>query len=343
MNRKIIYSGLIGIVLCIVIVAFVYYSKIFGTAVKEDKKIFIASGFSYNNLKSSVLPMLSNGSDFDFVAKLKRFSTPKGGMYLLKKGMSMNDVINILRSGNQTPIKVSFNNQDTVEKLAGRIANQLETDSITLLKTMIAPDFLQKNNFTKKSVLAMYIPNQYEFYWTDSAEKFRNKMLKYYHLFWNKTRLNKAKNIGLTKDEVIVLASIVQKETAQPIERPIVAGLYLNRLKTKGWKLEADPTLIFALKELHGHDIVIKRVLNKDKKINSPYNTYKNSGLPPSLIAMPDISAIDAVLNPAKHNYFFMCASTQKIGFHEFAKTLAQHNRNARKYQQWITEQGINR
>lgn len=341
MSKKIKYI-ILAIIVAIGITGFNFYKKIYKSVVTEDTQIFVKKNTSYNDVKNLLGSKIKSIDNLEYVAKLKKTSQPKVGMYLLKKGMSMNDIVNLLRSGNQTPIKVSFNNQDTLEKLAGRIAEQLKTDSLTLLNTMKDSKFLRNNNFTKKSALGMYIPNQYEFYWTDSAEKFRNKMLKYYNNFWNNTRLKKAKELGLTKNEVITLASIVQKETAQKSEQPMVAGLYLNRLKND-WPLQADPTVIFALKEKQGHDKVFKRVLNKDLLINSPYNTYKNMGLPPTLIAMPDISAIDAVLNPAKHDYFFMCASIEKIGFHDFAKTLAQHNRNAKKYQDWISSKGINR
>jgi UPF0755 protein len=163
-----------------------------------------------------------------------------------------------------------------------------------------------------------------------------------YERFWNESRLHKAKKLNLTNEEVITLASIVQKETAQNSERPIVAGLYLNRLKNR-WPLEADPTIIYALKEKYGQDFNVKRVLLKDLKIDSPYNTYTNRGVPPSLIAMPDISAIDGVLNAKKHNYFYMCANVDKLGYHTFAKSLAQHNRNAAKYHRWMNKQKIHR
>lgn len=324
------------------VLGFNFYNKIYSKAVIKDAKIYIKSDENIESVTAKITPFINNADNFNWVAKKKKYTRPKAGMYLLKKGMNTNDLVNMLRAGNQTPVKVSFNNQDTLEKLAGRIAQQLETDSLTLLNTMKEPAFLKKNDFTEKSVLGMYIPNQYELYWSTSAKNFRNKMLKYYNTFWNKTRLKKAENLGLSEDEVITLASIVQKETAQITERPMVAGLYLNRLRD-GWPLQADPTVIFALKEQQGHDKVFKRVLNKDLRINSPYNTYKNKGLPPTLIAMPDVSSIDAVLNPAKHNYYYMCASVEKIGFHDFAKTLAQHNRNAKKYQRWISKRGINR
>ena len=256
--------------------------------------------------------------------------------------MSNNELVDLLRGGNQTPMKLSFNNQDTLEKLAGRIAEQIEADSISILHAITDQEFLQKNNLTEASVLGIFVPNSYQYFWNTSAEKFRDRSLKEFNTFWNTERIAKAKKLNLTKHEVITIASIVQKETAQASERPLVAGLYLNRLRD-GWPLGADPTIIFALKQKLGQDTVIKRVLNKDLTIDSPYNTYTNRGLPPALISMPDISAIDAVLNDKRHDYYYMCASVTKLGYHEFAKTLAQHNVNASKYHKWVSKQGINR
>ncbi|MDX8553998.1 endolytic transglycosylase MltG [Tenacibaculum sp. 1B UA] len=342
MNKKIILGGIAAIFLIGGIIGFNYYQKIFGKAVIKNGAIYIGSNTSFVDVKKQLSEFVKHPENFVWVAEKKKFTKPKGGKYLLKKGMNMNDVVNLLRSGNQTPITLSFNNQDTLEKLAGRIAEQIEADSITLLQAMKDPSFLATNNLTEKSALGIYIPNSYELYWNTSAEKFRDKMLHEYNRFWTSARLEKAKKLNLSKEEVITLASIVQKETAKKVERPIVAGLYLNRLKDN-WPLQADPTVIYAIKEVKGQDFVVKRVLNKDLVINSPYNTYKNTGLPPTLIAMPDISSIDAVLNHQKHNYYYMCASVDKIGFHEFANSLAQHNRNAVKYQQWINQQGIKR
>ena len=342
MSKKFIFAVIATIVFCCGIIGYNYYQKIFGEAITKDAELYIKSSDTLMDIKNSIEGISKNPNTFLLVAAKKNFSKPKSGRYLLKKGMSNNDLINMLRIGNQTPIKLSFNNQDTLEKLAGRLAQQLETDSTSLLKSFKDKDFLLKNNLTEKSVLQIFIPNSYEFYWNTSADKFRNKILKEYNRFWNKSRLEKAKNLNLSKSEVITLASIVQKETAKKVERPIVAGLYLNRLK-KGWPLQADPTIIYCVKEIKGQDYVVKRVLTADLEINSPYNTYKNKGLPPTLIAMPDISAIDGVLNAQKHNYFYMCANVDKIGYHAFAKTLAQHNRNAAKYHRWMNKQRINR
>jgi len=342
MKKKI---GLFIIITSIVgaLIAYNFYSKIYNVNVIKDSAILIPDNASIDDVVTLINPYLKDKSSFIWVADLKKYpSLIKPGRFLLSEGMNNNDLVNMLRLGKQKPVKVTFNNQDSLEKLTGRISTQINVDSTELLNAILDTEFLNKSGFTKSNVLGMLIPNSYEFYWNTSAEKFRDKMLKEYYRFWNQERLQKAKKLNLSKNEVITLASIVQKETSKISERPTVAGLYLNRLQD-GWPLQADPTIIYALKQKHGQDYIVKRVLNKDLEIESPYNTYKNTGLPPSLISMPDISSIDAVLNPKQHQYFYMCASVTNIGSHEFAKTIAQHNANARKYQKWISKQGINR
>lgn len=341
MKKKIIYI-LAAILLIGGLLGYNYYQKIFGKAITQEVILYVNATDSLIDIKKKIQEFSSSPETFLWVAAKKSFSTPKVGRYVLVEGMSNNDLVNMLRSGRQTPLKISFNNQDTLEKFAGRIAEQIETDSISLLSSLTESNFLSENNLTDKSVLQIFIPNTYEFYWTVSPEKFRTKMLIAYKRFWNTARLQKAKRLNLTKEEVSTLASIVQKETAQESERPVVAGLYLNRLKND-WPLQADPTIIYAVKQIKGQDFVIKRVLTVDLEINSPYNTYKNNGLPPTLISMPDISSIDGVLNAKNHDYFYMCASIDKVGYHEFAKSLSQHNRNAAKYQNWLNKQGVNR
>ena len=325
------------------LIGYSYYNKIYKANVIEDNYVFIPNNATFEQVENIVEPYLKNEASFNWVAKQKNYPNKiKPGRYKVNKGMSNNLLVNLLRSGNQTPVKVSFNNQDTLEKLAGRIAAQIEPDSISLLNAITNPDFLKKHNFTKATVLGLFVPNSYEFFWNTTAEKFRDRFIREYNTFWNESRLAKAKKLNLTQNEVITLASIVQKETAKISERPIVAGLYLNRLRQR-WPLGADPTIIFALKQKYGQDKVYKRVFNKDLEINSPYNTYKNLGLPPAPISMPDVSSIDAVLNDQRHDYYYMCASVTKIGYHEFAKSLAQHNVNASKYHKWVNQQGINR
>ena len=323
-------------------IGYYYYQKIFGTSITKEVVLFVNSTDNLMDLNNKISAVSTKKEGFLWVAARKGFTKPKGGRYLLKKGMSNNDLVNLLRSGNQTPIKLSFNNQDSLEKLASRIAQQLETDSISLLNSFKDPAFLSKIKMTEKSVLQIFIPNSYQFYWTTTPQKFRDKIFNEYKRFWNQSRLTKADKLNLSINEVITLASIVQKETTKAIERPIVAGLYLNRLK-KEWPLQADPTIIYCIREIKGQNYKVKRVLNSDLKINSPYNTYKNKGLPPSLIAMPDISAIDAVLNAQKHNYFYMCADIENIGYHRFTRSLLQHNKNAKRYHRWLNKQRINR
>ena len=308
----------------------------------KEQVLFITAENSFLEVSDQIGKITNSPGAVLWVAAKKNFRNPKAGRYVLEQGMSNNDLVNMFRSGRQTPFKLSFNNQDTLEKLAGRIAEQIAADSTALLLSFKEEHFLSKNNFTTKSILQIFIPNTYEFYWTVSPEKFKQKMFSSYQQFWNPSRKKKKKKLNLTTEEVTILASIVQKETAQNTERPIVAGLYLNRLK-RGWPLQADPTVIYCIKEKKGQDYVVKRVLTVDLEINSPYNTYIHRGLPPTLIAMPDISSIDGVLNAQKHNYLYMCANVDKLGYHVFAKSLVQHNKNAIKYHNWMNKLRINR
>lgn len=342
MGKKFTYAALITVLLIGGIIGYNYYQKIFGKSITKETVLFVYSTDSLVNIKDKIAEYSKHPSTFLLVAAKKNFSKPKSGRYILKEGMSNNDLVNMLRSGNQTPLNVSFNNQDTLEKFAGRIAEQLEIDSVSILNSFTDAKFLSENKLTPKSVLQICIPNSYQIYWNISANGFRDKLLSEYNRFWNSSRLEKAKALKMSKEEVITLASIVQKETAKNSERPIVAGLYLNRLKD-GWPLQADPTIIYSIREVKGQDFAVKRVLTADLEINSPYNTYINIGLPPTLISMPDISSIDAVLNADKHKYMYMCASVEKLGFHTFAKTLTQHNNNAAKYHIWLNKQGVNR
>lgn len=335
------------LVLSIILIGgfFIYkiYNKIYLKNVNESAFIYIPSKADFSEVQELLDPYLTNLENFVWVAEKKNYKNKvRSGKFKVTQGMSNNELVNHLRGGKAETVNLTFNNQDTFEKLAGRVSLQIEADSTSILRALLDSDFIKKNNFSKSSALAMYIPNSYQFYWDTSAEEFRDRMLNEYHSFWNDKRLNSAKKQKLTPIEVISLASIVQKETALVNERPTVAGLYLNRYHDN-WPLQADPTIIFALKQKYGQDFVVKRVLNKDLEIDSPYNTYKNTGIPPGPIGMPDISSIDAVLQPKNHKYYYMCASIDKIGKHEFATNINAHLINARKYQNWMNQQGINR
>ncbi|WP_029037428.1 endolytic transglycosylase MltG [Salinimicrobium xinjiangense] len=326
--------------------SFYIYKVIFdaNTAFNEETvEIYVPTGATYTDVKEKLAPLLKDGEKFDLIAQKKGYTgNVKAGRFILKRGMSNNDIINTLRSTN-APVWVTFNNQERLENLAGRVAQQIEADSLSLLRVMQDSAFLQENNFRERNALSMYIPNKYQFFWNTSAEEFRQRMKTEYDRFWNQERQKKAKEIGLTPHEVMVLASIVQKETAKVDERPKVAGVYMNRIQ-KGWRLEADPTVIYALKDVNQNfDTIIKRVLYKDLKIDSPYNTYLYRHLPPGPITMPDITSIDAVLDYEDHDYFYFVADVQNFGYHKFAKTLSQHNANKREYVRWINQQRINR
>ncbi len=344
--RKIIAAtALIGLVIA-GIFAYVVYGKFFSpnTAFEnEEAHIYIPSDATYADVRADLEPLLQDPVSFDEVAERKGYPNAiKPGHFIIKRGSNNNEIVNSIRSGN-IPVKISFNNQERLENLAGRIATQLEADSLSLLKVFKDESFLEEQGLTEETALTMYLPNTYEFYWNTNAEEFRDRMLKEHQRFWTPERKAKAEAQGLSPEEVYTLASIVQKETAKNDERPRVAGVYLNRLQN-GWKLDADPTVIYAVKKQNqDFDQVIKRVLYRDLETDSPYNTYKYRGLPPGPIFMPDLSAINAVLNPEKHEYYFFVADVSNPGYHLFARTAAQHNSNRKQYIDWINTQGINR
>ncbi|MCW5516516.1 endolytic transglycosylase MltG [Muriicola sp. Z0-33] len=344
--KKILLAVILVGLLIAAAFAYMVYSTFFvpNTAFNnETAYVYVASDASILELKEQLQPLLKDVDAFETVADRKKYSSNiKGGKYALRKGMNNNDIVNTLRSQN-LPVKVSFNNQETLADLAGRISAQIEADSLALLEAFNNADFLKESNLDDNTKLGVYLPNSYEFFWNTGATEFRDRMLKEYNRFWNDERLQKARTRGLKPMEVISLAAIVHKETAKVDERPRVAGLYLNRLK-KNMLLQADPTVIYAIKRHTGDfDTVIKRVLYKDLELDSPYNTYKYAGVPPGPITMPDISAIDAVLNPENHDYLYMVANIENFGYHKFAESLAQHNRNKVQYVRWINQQKISR
>jgi UPF0755 protein len=304
--------------------------------------VYIPTNSNYNQVKEIIEPFVKNMDNFETMAEKRSYpQNVKSGKFLLKKGMSSFALVSSLRRN--VPVRLAFNNQERLENFVQRVSSQIEPDSTKLVTAFRDSIFLKENGFTKDNVLGMFLPNTYEVYWNISAEKFREKMIKEYQNFWTNERLEKAKKLGLSPIEVITLASIVHKESVKSDERPRIAKVYLNRLEL-GMPLQADPTVIYALKARdNDFNQVIKRVLYGDLTISSSYNTYVNLGLPPGPIAMPDINAIDAVLNPENHDYIYFCASVEKFGYHEFASTLTQHNVNAANYAKWLNEQGTNR
>ena len=307
----------------------------------SEKYIYIPTGADFHQVIQilSESGLLINANSFEWLAATKKYTTNiKPGRYRINRNLNNNELINLLRSGKQTPIQVTFNNLRNKEQFAGKIADQIEADSVDLLTFITDTSFLNSNGFTAEDVICLFVPNTYEFYWNTSSEQFVERMKKEYEAFWNVDRKTKAKKIKLTPFQIVSLASIVEKEqNIKKDERPEIAGLYLNRIKKK-MKLESDPTLIFAL-----GDFTIKRVLNKDKKVDSPYNTYIHKGLPPGPICIPSINAVDAVLNASEHKYIFMCAKEDFSGYHNFAKTYVKHMINARKYHKAMNKRKIMR
>ncbi len=337
--------AILGLVIC-AFFAYKIYAAIFSPNTNfnnDEAYVFIPSEATIEKVKERLGPLLKDLGTFEAVAERKGYiANIKGGKYAIKKGMNNNEIINSLRSGN-IPVMVSFNNQETFEALAGRVAEQLEADSTALLSAFNDNDFIKENGFDDANKLAMYLPNTYEFFWNTDAFGFRDRMLEEYRRFWNEERRQKAKTLAMSPQQIATLAAIVQKETVKVDERPKVAGVYLNRLR-KGILLQADPTVIYAIKKETGNfDTIIKRVLYRDLEIDSKYNTYKYAGLPPGPITMPDISSIEAVLSPEKHDYLYFVADVSNFGYHMFAKTLVQHNRNKVQYVQWVNSQKIRR
>ncbi len=341
-NKKKLLYILGGLAMLVGIAGYLRFFASNTTFNENEKWVTIPSGSTFEDVKKIMAPYINGMGGFENMAALRRYDkNVKAGRFLLEKGMGNFGLVAALR--HNRPVKLTFNNQERLEDLCVRFSQQIEPDTTQLIKVFRDTVFLKENGFTKENVIAMFIPNSYEFYWNVSAEKFRDKMLQEYKRFWNDDRLAKAEKLGMSPVEVITLASIVHKETVKKDERPRVAGAYLNRL-TQGMPLQADPTVIYALK-LQSNDFtqVIKRVLYADLSIDSPYNTYVFVGLPPGPIAMPDISAIDAVLNPEKHNFIFFCASVDRFGYHEFASSYAEHQVNAKRYADWINSTGTTR
>ena len=322
--------------------SFYVYKVMFksNTSFEEDSVfIFIKTGTTYDELLFDMKSYLKNIDDFDVLAKRKKYFV-KPGKYIIKKDMNNNDIVNSIRSNNIT-VNVIFNNIKNLNDLAGKVSNQIEADSLSFLNSFDS-EFFSNKGFNKENILSMYIPNSYNFFWNTNAERFNERMFEEYTRFWgDNNRVEKANKLKLSKKEVIILASIVNEESKENSELPRIAGVYLNRLKDN-WKLQADPTVKFAAYKLDQYkNTIIRRVLNKHLRINSPYNTYRNYGLPPGIISMPSIQAVDAVLNYEKHNYYFFAADPKRPGFHSFARSLSEHKKNARLFHKDLNKKGI--
>lgn len=301
---------------------------------RQDQLFVVRSGATYQQVISELYDgkFINDPVSFSFVARLSNYDEQiRPGRFLLRSGMTNIEAIKVLKSGKQEPVNVTFSHARKVEDLYEKITRNVGMTSAEFRDALSS--FVDSNpeGFTKETIIAMFIPNTHEVYFNVSPEDLVAKLYEEYKKFWNEQRLAKAKAIGLSPLEVSTLASIVQAENFREDEAPRIAGLYMNRLK-RDMALQADPTLVYAV-----GDFTIKRVLNEHKEVESPYNTYKYTGLPPGPINMPQISMIDAVLNYEQHAYLYMCSREDFSGYHNFATHYDEHMRNARKYQRALT------
>ena len=303
--------------------------------------VYVYSNQDFEELKKDLSPILKNINSFERLAIRKGYNIKlKPGKFAIKQGMNNNEIINSLRSRKLT-VDVIFNNIDNEYELASKISTQIEADSLSLINSFKDLDFFKSNGFNQYNFLSIFLPNSYNFYWDTNAESFRSRMLKEYNLFWNDSRLDKLKKIGLNQNQVMILASIVSQESKMTTELRTIAGVYMNRINNN-WLLQADPTVKYAAYQLPEYKgVVIRRILYKHLKIDSKFNTYKYKGLPPGLIAVPDINSIDAVLNYQRHKYFYFSADPQNIGYHNFSRSLNEHNNNAKKFHKYLDSKGI--
>jgi len=331
-----LFSGLVGIA-CIALI----YRLLFGLNLKTggDKVVlYIPEGSTYAQALDTIKAHfeIPHPGIFAWVGGKKKYpSLVKPGRYVIDNDISYTGLINLLRSGKQTPVRVTFNNIRYLHELAARIGGQIEADSAQIMDFLSDPGNFAGDGFTRETIISVFIPNTYELFWNTDAGEFYSRMFKEYNRFWNEERLKKAKTLNLTQTEVSILASIIDDEVVKADEKPWIAGVYINRLK-RGIPLQACPTIKFAMK-----DFTITRVLNQHLKYESPYNTYLHRGFPPGPIGCPTIEGIDAVLNAEKHDYLYFAAKADFSGYHNFSRTLAEHNRYADQYQKELDRRRI--
>ncbi len=301
-------------------------------------KVYITPGMSSDSLCNVLAQQIPPTKAQEIVKLMYRGEynpDNRKGYFELNGSTSIYRASRRLAAGSQTPIKFTFNNFRLLSQLVERADECLYLSADSLNSLLNDETICNAYGFNSTTIAAMFLPDSYEFYWTVSPQRFVERMYEYYTQFWNESRRKKAEKAGLTPVEVSILASIVEEETAKVDEMPIVAGLYINRLR-RNIPLQADPTIKFAV-----GNFALRRILNKHLNTPSPYNTYINTGLPPGPIRIPSKTAIDAVLNYKSHNYLYMCAKEDFSGYHNFATTLSEHNRNAQRYHTALNRRGI--
>lgn len=325
---------------CLLLIVFLLYSYLFSSFSSKPDKGYIY--IDIDDTADSVYAKLTSIGSNRAIAGFKTLARHTGyeenirtGRYEINPGDGVFKVFRKIKNGQQTPVNITIPEARTTEKLAATLSKRLMIDSATIVKALTDSAVCAAYGYDTATVIAMFVPNTYEMYWNISIDKFMARINKEHEKFWNKKRQAKAKAMDLTPVQVATLASIIDEETANTAEKPMVAGMYYNRLKTN-MPLQADPTIKFAWKNFE-----LRRIYNKLLHIDSPYNTYKNTGLPPGPIKVASIAGIDAVLNHVEHDYMYMCAKEDFSGTHNFAVTYEEHLRNAAKYSKALNERGI--
>lgn len=339
--KKVLWAFVALVILGAGVSVYLFHLAVYQPNIKLEKDsvfFYIRTGSTFNQVADDLVRLgyLRHRNTFVWLAEQKKYTkNVRPGRYRLKQGMSNNELVNLLRAGLQEPVIVTFNNIRLKEDLAARIGRLLEADSAQIMAVLNDAALASRYGVTTESMLTLLLPNTYEMWWNTSAEEFFEKMVKEYQTFWTAERLAKARKLGLSPTEVTILASIVEKESNRPSEWPVISGVYLNRLR-KGMALQADPTLVFA-----NRDFSARRVLNHHKQIDSPYNTYRYTGLPPGPICLAQGKAIDAVLDTQSHGFIYFCAKPDGSGYHDFSVTYDQHLANARAFQKELNKRGI--
>lgn len=336
-NKKLLLLGC-GLV-ALSAASLLYLMLLFPLSAKEQTRyVYINDGDNIDSVyaKLDTIASTMQKAGFRMLSSVSGYSSGiRSGRYAVKPSESTFTVWRRMKNGIQEPVSLTIPESRTMDRLAGALSHKLMLDSATVAQSLANQDFCAAYGYDTCTIAALFVPNTYDVYWNTSLEKFMKRMVKEHDRFWNKERTEKAESLGMTENEVATVASIIDEETANNAEKPMIAGMYCNRLK-QGMPLQADPTVKFALK-----DFALRRIYHNMLTMDSPYNTYKNVGLPPGPIKIASIAGIDAVLNQVKHDYLYMCAKEDFSGTHNFAVTYQEHLRNAAKYSKALNERGI--
>lgn len=317
-----------------------FFSSILNIPEGQTEYLYIPTGSDFNDVVTllSADDRLADEEAFCVMSTFMGYrDNVKAGRYKLTRGLTARSLVSLLRSGSQYPVRVTFNNVRSLEQLAGVVSKSIEADSSALLAVMTDSAVLRSMGLDETSASVIYLPDTYEIWWNITPEGWVERMADEYERFWTSSRKSKADSIGLSQFQVATLASIVEEESNRSDDRRVIAGLYLNRLRI-GMPLQACPTVKYAL-----GDFSLRRITTADTRIESPYNTYVNLGLPPGPIRITSKSVIDDVLNPTASDYLYMCARPDGSGRHDFSRTLAGHQRNAANYHKMLNQNKIYR